>query len=151
LRFSSISRAPNGTNLLLTFLAVSNFNYSIDYTDALGTSPWHTLQDIASTPTNRVLQIAVSPTGAKRYYRLRTPSLLTQGLKLNPLQRIAGNQLNLTFTASANQSYTVEYTPHLGTSAFTTLTNYPSAPTNHLIQLTAPASGSGGFFRLRSP
>jgi len=74
LQFTSIARA--GANVLLTFNAVSNFTYSVEYSDLLVGNSWHTFQTISAVQTNRVLQFTVPANAAtQRFYRLLTPAV----------------------------------------------------------------------------
>src|SRR5439155_25495039 len=57
----------------LSFSAVSNKTYTVEYTQAPGSGQWTALTDISGCPTNRV-EIVVDPTSAaRRYYRIVTP------------------------------------------------------------------------------
>ena len=57
----------------LSFSAVSNKTYTVEYTQAPGSGQWTPLTDIPGCPTNRV-EIVVDPTSAaRRYYRIVTP------------------------------------------------------------------------------
>jgi len=87
-----------------------------------------------------------------RFYRLRLQAGPSPGvLRFNSIERTAGNEVRLTFTAPANQSCTVLFTPALSGSPWGTVTNYPAAPTNRVVQIESPATGTSGFFRLRTP
>jgi len=147
----NIARAPSGPGLVLSFAAAANVTYAIDYTDALGTG-WQQLQSFSAISTNRLVQLAVTASGAKRFYRLRTDSGVTPvALRINSVQSIPGGQVLLNFNAPANQSCTLLYTPNLGGVAWSTVTNYPAVSDNRVIQLPVPASSARGFYRLRSP
>ena len=61
----------------------------------------------------------------------------------------AGNVV-LTFTAFANQSYTVESAPSLS-GPWTPFQDLAAAVTTQVVQLTVPATGPMKFFRLRTP
>jgi hypothetical protein len=68
--------AVNGTTRV-SFLAVSNRTYTIEYRDSLLPGAWTRHTDITSATTNRMVQLIDSPPAAvtKRYYRLATPRL----------------------------------------------------------------------------
>jgi len=57
----------------LTFNAVSNKSYTVQYTRALGGGPWLKLADIPAESTNRVALITDTEATANRSYRLTTP------------------------------------------------------------------------------
>jgi hypothetical protein len=151
LRFDSVGPAANGTNIVFTFMAISNFVYTIESCPALGSGVWVSLQEIAAAPTNRLVEVAVPRTGPARYFRLRTPSQVVQLLRFNSIQPLAGSQIVLTFNTSANQACTVERAANLSAISWTVVTNFPAAPTNRVVQVVTPSSGPGGFYRLRSP
>jgi len=67
-----IEVAGSGGGPILSFLAVSNFSYTVVSTPALG-GTWQPFQSISAAPTNRLIQISVSPTNEMRFFRLRTP------------------------------------------------------------------------------
>jgi len=55
------------------FAAVSNRTYSVQYTDALGTSPWLKLADVAARATNFVVQLPDPAWATNRSYRVVLP------------------------------------------------------------------------------
>lgn len=61
-----------GTDTTLTFNAVSNRTYTVQYTDNLG-STWLKLADVLSSPTNRAEIITDAPPASSRFYRIATP------------------------------------------------------------------------------
>jgi hypothetical protein len=147
----NITRASGGSGLVLSFSAAANVVYAIDFADALGAG-WQSLQSFAAVSTNRLVQLSVSNSGAKRFYRLRTESgVVPVALRINSVQSMPGNQVMLNFNAPANQSCTLLFTPNLGGVAWSMVTNYPAVSNNRVIQLSVPASGATGFYRLRSP
>ncbi len=146
-----INPVVGGTNVVLSFTAAANFAYALEYTDALGTA-WQPLLDFAAVSTNRVLQHTVSATQPMRFYRLRIgTNSLPEALLLNSIQPMSGGQVKLTFNASANQSCTVLFKARFSDALWLSVTNYPSVPTNRVLQLTTSAAGASGFYRLRSP
>ncbi len=64
---------PGGATL--TFNAVSNRTYAIEFTDALGSGAWNRWTDVEAAPTNRVqtLEIPGAVGSGARTYRLVTP------------------------------------------------------------------------------
>jgi hypothetical protein len=57
----------------MSFTALSNKTYTVEYTDALGSGPWIPLADIPNCPQNRS-EMAVDPANVpNRYYRIVTP------------------------------------------------------------------------------
>jgi hypothetical protein len=57
----------------ITFQAVSNRTYSIEYTDSLSSPAWNKLTDVAAAATNRTATVIDPAPGAVRFYRLSTP------------------------------------------------------------------------------
>jgi hypothetical protein len=149
----NIAIAPDGTNVLLSFTAVCNFTYTVESNAAFDGAPWQALQDISAEPTNRLIQVMLPATETTQFYRLRTPWRFAPqaGLRINSIQPEAGGQIALTFSAAAHQPLAVEFIPALAAGGWTTLTNYPAAPTNRLIRLRTPAAGPSGFYRLATP
>lgn len=65
---------PLPTLATIEFVAISNRTYTIEYTDALGSSPWLKLNDVTARATNRVETVVDSGASAtNRLYRLVTP------------------------------------------------------------------------------
>jgi hypothetical protein len=62
-----------GGSATLTFGAVSNRTYSIEYTDALGAGPWSRLADVIARPGNRTETVVDAGFTTNRYYRVATP------------------------------------------------------------------------------
>ena len=72
--YLAISRLDkNPAQAAVTFNAVSNRAYTVQFSDALGT-PWSPLQSLSSRPTNRVVSV-IDPgaTNRARFYRLSIP------------------------------------------------------------------------------
>jgi hypothetical protein len=147
----SIAMLPDATNLVLSFAATANFSYTIEYSDAVTPPAWLPFRDIPPAPTNQLIAIIVPATDPARFYRLRTPSLgaAAAPLRINSIQPSPGGQDLLNFTAAAGQSFSIEFNPTLVPGAWTTLTNYPPAPTNRTLQLLVPSPEPTGFYRLR--
>jgi hypothetical protein len=88
-----------------------------------------------------------------KFFRLRTPWRFAEppALQIDSFQRVSANQVMLTFTASANLAYAVEHRSNLTTGVWNSVTNFPAAGTNRLIEVTLPSAAESGFYRLRSP
>ncbi|MBN2508107.1 MAG: lamin tail domain-containing protein [Verrucomicrobia bacterium] len=56
---------------LLTFTAVADFTYTIEYADALGSAEWHPLQTIPASPVTQHVEWPVAFDTRARFYRLR--------------------------------------------------------------------------------
>jgi hypothetical protein len=57
----------------ITFQAVSNRTYSIEYADDLSSATWSKLVDVVATATNRTATVVDPDPGPIRFYRLSTP------------------------------------------------------------------------------
>jgi hypothetical protein len=57
---------------VLTFTVGASLNCAVETAPALG-NPWTTITNYAAVSTNRTIQITVPTTGAKSFYRLRSP------------------------------------------------------------------------------
>jgi len=78
LKIESIeSELATSGSMRVSFIAVSNRTYTLQYRDSLLPGNWTRLLDVASATTNRMMQVVDSPpaTISKRYYRLATPRL----------------------------------------------------------------------------
>jgi hypothetical protein len=147
----NIALAPDSTNVVLSFAAAAESAFGLEYAEPLGT-PWQPLQDFPAASTNRLVQHSVPVSSPLRFYRLRLqagPS--PASLQLQSLERAADDQVRLTFTVPANRSCTVEFSVQLSPGSWMSITNIAAAPANRLLEVTTPASGSCGFYRLRSP
>ena len=58
----------------LTFLAVSNKTYTVQFKNALTDPSWGRLTDVTSAPTNRLITIDSLVPLSTRFYRLVTPA-----------------------------------------------------------------------------
>jgi hypothetical protein len=71
LRITKIQKL-SGSNVLLTFLAVSNRTYTVEFKNALSEPSWSHLIDVGAASFDRAVQInTMAP--ADRFYRVRTP------------------------------------------------------------------------------
>jgi hypothetical protein len=57
----------------ISFLAISNKTYTVEYRDNVTAGPWSRLADVASRTTNHVETIVGPRSGTNSYYRLVTP------------------------------------------------------------------------------
>src|SRR6185436_3508581 len=91
---------------LLSFEAISNATYTLQFTDDLGHGPWQDLRIICPPSYNRVEQMGDAAPDKGRFYRLAVDQLPAAPLKIRlldvPLAR------TLSFTAVSNKTYTVE-------------------------------------------
>jgi hypothetical protein len=58
-------------DVVLTFQAVSNRLYTVEFTDSLG-APWQSLTVVALRPTNHTATVTDAPLRTNRFYRLQT-------------------------------------------------------------------------------
>jgi hypothetical protein len=63
----------SGATGSLTFAAVSNKTYSVQFNDGLGNANWLKLTDLEARPTNWTAVIPDPATNRSRYYRIVTP------------------------------------------------------------------------------
>src|SRR5207253_3006586 len=71
LRLETVRLAVNGTNMLLTFTAVSNHSYSVQWKESPGAGSWTKLADVnADTNTRPVNILDPLPLARGRLYRL---------------------------------------------------------------------------------
>jgi hypothetical protein len=156
LRIESITRLAGGASVMLTFTAVANWTYSVEYRDEFNSGAWTALGgsgDITAAPNPRSIQLTVPVSSAKRYYRLRTPWRFgsSGGLQINSIQPLPGQEVALSLNAPSNQICTLLFTTNIAAGPWTPVTSYSAVPSNRVIQVVAPAPGASGFFRLRSP
>lgn len=72
LKVDSITANAGAT---LSFGAISNRTYSVQYSDAVGSGVWFKLGDVAARTTNRIETMVDSGYATNRVYRLATPAL----------------------------------------------------------------------------
>jgi hypothetical protein len=146
-----IARGPGGAGAVLSFGAVAEAEYALEYTTAFGPS-WQPLQSFAAVSTNRLIQFPV-PTGTQQqFYRLRLGSAPPPVvLRFDSVQSMPGNQVALNFNVPANQGCVLQFAPILPSASWTTLTTYSPVATNRVVQVVTPSAGARGFYRLRSP
>ncbi len=150
LRIISIESLGNN-NVRLTFLAISNRTYTIEYKDGLVNPSWLQLTNIGVAPTNRLEKIDTTVT-TNRFFRLRTPQVSAQAslqFRIDSIGTLGGNVL-LTFVASANKSYTVQYKNELPDATWLDLSSVSPAPTNRTVTVSTLMTAGKRFFRLRA-
>jgi hypothetical protein len=147
----NLAVAPGGTNLVLSFLAAAGLSYAVESETSLN-GTWAVLQTIDAAPSNRTVQVPISPAGSMRVFRVRTPAEGSGGaLSIASIAAVPGGGVKLALAVPANQDCTVLFAPAVFGTTWSTLTNYPAVPTNRVIQLEVPAATASGFFRLRTP
>jgi len=57
----------------LSFIAVSNRTYTVEFNDDLGRLPWTRLADVVAAPLTRLQTVADPVRATNRLYRLVTP------------------------------------------------------------------------------
>jgi len=73
LSYLKIDSIVAGGGATLTFGAVSNKTYSIEYADALGAGLWSRLTEFVARPTNRTETVVDAAFNTNRFYRVVTP------------------------------------------------------------------------------
>jgi hypothetical protein len=73
LSYLKIDSIVAGGGATITFGAVSNKTYSIEYTDALRAGSWSRLTDLVARPTNRTETLVDPVFTTNRFYRVATP------------------------------------------------------------------------------
>ena len=63
----------NGMNVVLTFEAIANRTYALEFKDSLAAPAWTELSNVEAAPTNRLHQITTPAPANSRFYRLVTP------------------------------------------------------------------------------
>jgi hypothetical protein len=71
LRIISIENL-GGSNARLTFVAVSNKTYTVEYKNTLADQSWSPLTTVSSAPSNRIMQVNTALPGT-RFFQLRVP------------------------------------------------------------------------------
>ncbi len=73
LSYLKIDSIVVGAGNTLTFGAISNRTYTLEFTDGLGTGNWRKLADLTARSVNRVETLVDAAAVTNRFYRLRTP------------------------------------------------------------------------------
>ncbi|MCI0746248.1 MAG: lamin tail domain-containing protein [Verrucomicrobia subdivision 3 bacterium] len=68
-----VDEITSGGGAHITFMAVSNRTYSVQFKNSLSDANWLRLTNVIASPTNRMQVIVDSGAGASRIYRLVTP------------------------------------------------------------------------------
>jgi len=151
LRIISIE-SLGSNNVRLTFLAMSNRTYTIEYKDGLVDPSWLQLTNVGAAPTNRLEKINTTVT-TNRFFRLRTPQVTAQAslqFRIDSIEALGGNNLRLTFFAASNTNFTVQYKNELPDAVWLDLSNVGPAPTNRTVTVSTSMTGGKRFFRLRA-
>ncbi len=140
---------PSRVNLYFT--AAAGQSYAVEYRDSLTSGSWLTLTNINVPPvlTNRVVA-SLDISQPQRFYHVKNVSQPDQPVDFH-LVMLAPGILNLNVTASAGQSYAVEYRDFLNSGSWLTLTNLSMPPV--LTNLTATdfnTSQSQRFYQLKN-
>jgi hypothetical protein len=70
LKIDSLTLGPSST---LSFGAISNKTYTVQYSDAPNPGPWLKLADVAARATNHTELIVDPNYSTNRFYRIATP------------------------------------------------------------------------------
>jgi hypothetical protein len=90
-------------------------------------------------------------TNLQEYQSGSDPRDVRSGLAITSILLVAAeHRVTLTFTAFANQSYTVEATDSL-VGLWQPLQDVAATPTTHVVEISVPMTGSERCFRLRTP
>jgi hypothetical protein len=73
LSYLSIDHLSVGAQTTLEFMANSNRNYGVQFSDNFGAGAWFNLTNAFTRPTNRLERVVDPDAGPRRYYRLVTP------------------------------------------------------------------------------
>jgi hypothetical protein len=73
LSYLRVDSLDAGVGTQLSFMAVSNRTYTVQFTDALGSSAWQRLTEIPARATNRIEFVSDPTPSSHRVYRLATP------------------------------------------------------------------------------
>ncbi len=71
--YLKIDQVSASSPTVISFLALSNRTYSVEFTDDLNAAAWLKLQDVLARTTNRIESISDAAAGTNRLYRLTTP------------------------------------------------------------------------------
>ena len=72
-RLALFSFGSAGSDVLFSFVAVSNKNYTVQYRNSLSTGSWLRLQDVTNVAFDRVLNVTNTPGQPTRFYQVVTP------------------------------------------------------------------------------
>jgi hypothetical protein len=68
-----VSQVSVSSPALITFEAIANKTYTVEYTDDLNAGAWQRLADLIASSTNRMATIADPAPATNRFYRIATP------------------------------------------------------------------------------
>jgi hypothetical protein len=63
----------DGNQIRFSFMAQSNFTYTVEYCDSLTAANWTMLTNIPAQPADGTIQISDTVSAAERYFRVRAP------------------------------------------------------------------------------
>jgi hypothetical protein len=134
---------------VLSFEAISNATYTVQFTDELGHGPWQDLRIICAQSYNRVEQVGDVPPGKSRFYRLAVDQQPAAPLKIRLLNVPLAHTLS--FTALSNKTYTVEYSDALGSGPWIPLTDILECPRNRIETAVDPTGVDRRYYRVVTP
>lgn len=73
--FLQINVAPVPAGAQLSFSAVSNKSYTVQYRDTLNSGGWQVFSNLSALPSNASITLPVATTNSSRLFRLATPQL----------------------------------------------------------------------------
>jgi hypothetical protein len=154
-RLVAVSMVPTGSNTLdLGFMAEANRSYSIEWANQiLPPTTWSWFANVETAPTNRWVHLSAPLSAAKRFYRVVTPGMAyAPGQMQIQSASLASGWTNMVFSfeAAPNTGYVVEAANQVPSTTWSPVLSVPAAPTNRVIECSAPISAASRFFRLRT-
>jgi uncharacterized repeat protein (TIGR01451 family) len=111
---------------------------------------WLTLTNLPAFSNLTNLRVSDPITGNSKFYRLKF-SVPSAPVSVTSQTNVAPG-MELTFFATSNRTYAVQYRDAVGGGAWLTLTNLPAAVTNANRRVTDPAVNQPArFYRVRTP
>lgn len=135
-----------GRAAVISFNAEAGASYSVDYTDALGTSPWTLLAGLSPVGSPQTRRVADPIVLSSRFYRLSSPQPPITPLRIDSFG--VGPAVVLTFSAVSNRTYAVEFTDAPGSGPWNRLLNIPSQPVTRPVTVADPATSPARIYRL---
>ena len=71
--YLNVGNVAAGNSATITFQALSNKTYTVEFNDSLSAPAWSKLADVVATPTNRTATVIDPSPADTRFYRLTTP------------------------------------------------------------------------------
>jgi len=144
---TSISPVTPGVTARLVFTAAANKAYAIQFASSV-TGPWQTVQTVNEAGTTRLIQLVVPASGFTGFSRLALAQM--SSLRIDSITT-GGGQVQLNLAAPANAGCALQFRSSLSEGSWTTLNTYPAAPTNRVLQFSAPLnlSSPSGFYRMQ--